>query len=81
VTFWLALSATLTRAWPGRWLDVADLLAENKPDLDDVAVNPARAVRRRADLHLAGDGSRPVRQAPPGLHRPGREDWVLDSES
>jgi ATP/maltotriose-dependent transcriptional regulator MalT len=38
VTFWLALSATLTQAWPGRWLDVADLLAEKEPDLDDVAI-------------------------------------------
>jgi LuxR family transcriptional regulator, maltose regulon positive regulatory protein len=38
VTFWLALSASLTRAWPDRWLDVADLLAESEPDLDDVAI-------------------------------------------
>ena len=38
VTFWLALSATLTQTWPGRWLDVVDLLAENEPDLDDVAI-------------------------------------------
>jgi LuxR family transcriptional regulator, maltose regulon positive regulatory protein len=37
-TFWLALSASLTRAWPDRWLDVADLLAESEPDLDDVAI-------------------------------------------
>jgi LuxR family maltose regulon positive regulatory protein len=37
VTFWLALSATLTKTWPGRWLDVVDL-AENEPDLDDVAI-------------------------------------------
>ena len=36
--FWLALSAALTRAWPDRWLDVVDLLAEKEPDLDDVAV-------------------------------------------
>ena len=52
-TFWRALSATLTQAWPGRWLDVADLL-----DLDDgaviVAVNPARAVRKHADPTLPG---------------------------
>jgi ATP/maltotriose-dependent transcriptional regulator MalT len=43
-TFWRALSATLTRAWAGRLLDVADLLAEEEPDLDGgaviVAVNP-----------------------------------------
>jgi len=38
VTFWLAVSAALTRAWPDRWLDAADLLAENEPDLDDVAI-------------------------------------------
>jgi LuxR family maltose regulon positive regulatory protein len=38
VTFWLAVSATLTQTWPGRWLDVADLLAETEPDLDDVAI-------------------------------------------
>jgi len=38
VTFWLAVSATLTQAWPGRWSDVADLLAEKEPDLDDVAI-------------------------------------------
>jgi LuxR family maltose regulon positive regulatory protein len=37
-TFWLGLSASLTRAWPDRWLDVADLLAESEPDLDDVAI-------------------------------------------
>jgi LuxR family transcriptional regulator, maltose regulon positive regulatory protein len=37
-TFWLAVSATLTQTWPDRWLDVADLLAENEPDLDDVAI-------------------------------------------
>ena len=37
-TFWLAVSAALAQTWPGRWLDVADLLAEKKPDLDDVAV-------------------------------------------
>jgi LuxR family maltose regulon positive regulatory protein len=36
--FWLALSASLTRAWPDRWLDVVDLLAEKEPDLDDVAI-------------------------------------------
>jgi LuxR family transcriptional regulator, maltose regulon positive regulatory protein len=36
--FWLALSATLTQAWPERWLDVVDLLAEKEPDLDDVAI-------------------------------------------
>ena len=45
-----------------------------------ISVNSVQSVRRLADLHLAGDGSRSVRQAPPGLHRPGREDWVLDSE-
>jgi hypothetical protein len=38
VTFWLAVSAALTQTWPGRWLDVADLLAEEEPDLDDVAI-------------------------------------------
>jgi LuxR family transcriptional regulator, maltose regulon positive regulatory protein len=38
VTFWLAVSAALAQAWPGRWLDAADLLAENEPDLDDIAV-------------------------------------------
>jgi len=38
VTFWLAVSATLTQTWPGRWLDVIDLLAEKEPDLDDVAI-------------------------------------------
>jgi ATP/maltotriose-dependent transcriptional regulator MalT len=38
VTFWLAVSAALTRAWPGRWLDVTDLLTEKEPDLDDVAI-------------------------------------------
>jgi ATP/maltotriose-dependent transcriptional regulator MalT len=37
-TFWLALGAALTRAWPDRWLDVVDLLAESEPDLDDVAI-------------------------------------------
>ncbi len=37
-TFWRALSATLTQAWPGRRLDVADLLAEEEPDLDDAAI-------------------------------------------
>jgi len=37
-TFWLAVSAALAQAWPGRWLDAADLLAENEPDLDDVAI-------------------------------------------
>jgi len=37
-TFWLALSAALARAWPDRWLDVVDLLAEKEPDLDDVAI-------------------------------------------
>jgi hypothetical protein len=26
VTFWLALSATLTQTWPGRWPDVAILV-------------------------------------------------------
>jgi hypothetical protein len=56
VTFWLVLSATLTQAWPGRWLDVADLLAKEEPDLDDAAVivtvNPARAVPKHADPHL-----------------------------
>jgi LuxR family transcriptional regulator, maltose regulon positive regulatory protein len=36
--FWLALSATLTQAWPDRWLDAVDLLAEKEPDLDDVAI-------------------------------------------
>jgi ATP/maltotriose-dependent transcriptional regulator MalT len=36
--FQIAVSATLTQTRPGRWLDVADLLAEGKPDLDDVAV-------------------------------------------
>ena len=36
--FRIAVSATLTQTRPGRWLDVADLLAEGKPDLDDVAV-------------------------------------------
>ena len=64
-TFWRALSATLTQAWPGRRLDVADLLAEEEPDLDGgaviVAVNPTRAVRKHADPQLAGDGPRPVR--------------------
>jgi len=38
VTFWLAVSATLTQRWPARWLDVVDLLAEKDPDLDDVAI-------------------------------------------
>jgi hypothetical protein len=61
VTFWLAVTATLTQAWPGRWLDVADLLAENEPDLDDVAVNPARD-RPEARRPAPGrDGPRPVR--------------------
>jgi LuxR family transcriptional regulator, maltose regulon positive regulatory protein len=45
--FWLALSAALTRAWPDRWLDVADLLAEQEPDLDDVAIT---VVNDLADL-------------------------------
>ena len=39
VTFWLALVAALTHAWPDRWLDVADLLAERELDLDDVAIS------------------------------------------
>jgi LuxR family transcriptional regulator, maltose regulon positive regulatory protein len=37
-TFWLALGAALTHAWPDRWLDMADLLTESEPDLDDVAI-------------------------------------------
>ena len=36
--FWLALSTALIQAWPERWLDVVDLLAEKEPDLDDVAI-------------------------------------------
>ena len=47
VTFWLAVSATLTQTWPGRWLDVVDLLAEEEPDLDDVAIS---VVNDLADL-------------------------------
>src|SRR5579875_649509 len=38
VTFWLALCAALTRRWPDRWLDVAELLEERQPDLDDIAI-------------------------------------------
>jgi hypothetical protein len=81
VAFWLALSATLTQAWPGRWLDVADLLAENEPDLDDVAVNPARAVRKHAHPHLAGMARVRSGQAPAwftSVRPPGR--LGLDSE-
>jgi LuxR family maltose regulon positive regulatory protein len=37
-TFWQALIAALTQAWPDRWLDVIDLLSEREPDLDDVAI-------------------------------------------
>jgi hypothetical protein len=80
VTFWLALSATLTQAWPGRWLDVADLLAENEPDLDDVAVNPAQAVRKHADRTRQGRPASGPGRLRPGLHRSGREDWGLDPE-
>ena len=36
--FRIAVSAPLTQAQPGRWLEVADLLAEAEPDLEDVAV-------------------------------------------
>ena len=47
VSFWRALSAALTRAWPDRWLDLIDLLAEAAPDLDDVAI---AVVNELADL-------------------------------
>ena len=39
VTFWQALCAALTHAWPDRWLDMVDLLSETDPDLDDVAIS------------------------------------------
>ncbi|HTR92898.1 MAG TPA: LuxR C-terminal-related transcriptional regulator [Trebonia sp.] len=46
-TFWLALSASLAQTWPERWLDTIDLLAEQQPDLDDVAIT---VVNDLADL-------------------------------
>ena len=74
VTFWLALSATLTQTWPGRWLDVVDLLAENEPDLDDVAI---AVVNDLADL-VSASCSRSMTSSSPQPRRPA---WARSSAS
>ena len=37
-TFWRGVTEGLNRRWPDRWMDVRDLLDEDRPSLGDVAV-------------------------------------------
>ncbi len=77
VTFWRSLTEGLQRLWPDSWLDVRDLLDEDRPSLRDVAVAAANELDALGepvtividDFHVAREANASVALAIEALPR------------